>query len=71
MDKQKLKISVLKWTQGDLSSFSVLYDYYVDKIYRFIYFKVPDGEAEDLTEDVFLKVMQKILPQVLPTLLRN
>ena len=59
MDKQKLKISVLKWTQGDVSSFSVLYDYYVDKIYRFIYFKVPDGEAEDLTEDVFLKVMQK------------
>ena len=59
MDKKQLQLSVLKWTQGDVSSFSVLYDYYVDKIYRFIFFKVPDGEAEDLTEDVFLKVMQK------------
>ncbi len=59
MDKQQLKISVLKWHQGDVASFSVLYDFYVDKIYRFIFFKVPFGEAEDLTEDVFLKVMQK------------
>ena len=59
MDKKQLNLEVLKWIEGDLSSFSVLYDYYVDKIFRFIYFKVPGDHAEDLTEDVFVKVMEK------------
>lgn len=59
MEKKQLNLAVLKWIEGDISSFSVLYDYYIDKIFRFIYFKVPPGEAEDLTEDVFVKVMEK------------
>ena len=59
MDKSKLQIAVLKWMEGDCASFSLVYDYYIDKIFRFIYFKVPSGEAEDLTEDVFVKVMEK------------
>ena len=59
MQKNKLQISVLKWLQGDVNAFSLVYDYYIDRIYRFIYFKAPASEAEDLTEEVFLKVMQK------------
>ena len=36
--------------------FSQIYDQYIDKIYRFIYFKVSSQEiAEDITSKVFLK----------------
>ncbi|HEX9664759.1 MAG TPA: RNA polymerase sigma factor [Patescibacteria group bacterium] len=41
--------------------FGAIYDQYIDKIYRFIYFKVRTRqEAEDLTSEVFLKLWQKI-----------
>jgi len=36
--------------------FSEIYDQYIDKIYRFVYFKVSSEEvAEDITSKVFLK----------------
>ena len=36
--------------------FSQIYDQYIDKIYRFVYFKVSSQEiAEDITSKVFLK----------------
>lgn len=36
--------------------FSEIYDQYIDKIYRFVYFKVSSQEiAEDITSKVFLK----------------
>lgn len=40
----------------DPEAFAALYDMYVEKLYRFIYFKVGNREeAEDLTSEVFLK----------------
>lgn len=40
----------------DPQAFGQLYDEYIDKMYRFIFFKVgTKEEAEDLTSDVFLK----------------
>lgn len=40
----------------DSDAFAALYDIYVKRIYRFIYFKVSSREeAEDLTSEVFLK----------------
>jgi len=54
--KIKQKILLLKVQNLDEKAFSAIYDLYVNKIYRFIYFKVPDElEAEDLTSNVFLK----------------
>ncbi len=47
------------WSRGDKESFSKLYDFYVDNIYRFIYFKVHSEDAEDLTELVFIKAWEK------------
>jgi RNA polymerase sigma-70 factor (ECF subfamily) len=56
------KILVGKLNLKDKDAFSALYDLYLDKIYRFIYFKVPTvAEAEDLTSQVFLKVWQMAL----------
>lgn len=56
------ELSLIKNCQsGDLSSFSVLYDFYLDKIYRFIYYRVSHREvAEDLSSQVFLKAIKAI-----------
>lgn len=49
--------------QGDTSAFGSLYERYLDDIYRYVYYRVADQfEAEDLTENVFLKAWQA-LPQ--------
>ena len=49
-------------TKRDTASYGLLYDNYVEKIYRFIYFKVQSREdAEDLTSEVFLKAWQYII----------
>ncbi|HSM55117.1 MAG TPA: sigma-70 family RNA polymerase sigma factor [Candidatus Sulfomarinibacteraceae bacterium] len=46
---------------GDGAAYGVLYERYLDAIYRFIYFRVGSGpEAEDLTEEVFVKAWEAI-----------
>jgi len=41
--------------------YAELYDLFIDKIYRFVFFKVNNQEeAQDLTADVFLRVWQYI-----------
>lgn len=46
---------------GDSEAFGLLYDHYLDPIYRFIYYKVFSRElAEDLTSDVFLKALGRL-----------
>lgn len=45
----------------DPESFTKVYDLYVERIYRFIFFKVASPEdAQDLTSEVFLKTWQYI-----------
>lgn len=46
----------------DKQAFGELYDLYVEKIYRFVYFKISNREeAEDLTSDVFLKTWNYLM----------
>ena len=46
---------------GDRQSFGMLYERYLEQIYRFIYFRVShQQEAEDLTEEVFMRVWQSL-----------
>jgi RNA polymerase sigma-70 factor, ECF subfamily len=46
---------------GDQEMFARLYDAYVERIYRYVYFRVADEEvAEDITSQVFLKVWEKL-----------
>ncbi|MCX6785468.1 MAG: RNA polymerase sigma factor [Candidatus Komeilibacteria bacterium] len=55
------KLLFLKAKQGDAESFTLLFDKYSKKIYRFIYFKVSSKElAEDLASQCFLKVWEQI-----------
>lgn len=45
---------------GDVQAFGKLYDFYVQKIYRYFFFKVSQAEAFDLTENVFLKAWENL-----------
>ena len=47
--------------QGDKEAFAQLYEAYFDKIYRYIVIKIGNkAEAEDMTQQVFLKAYQSI-----------
>jgi RNA polymerase sigma-70 factor (ECF subfamily) len=57
-DKEISKL-VSSWLKGDKAAFGELYDYYIDNLYRFVYFKVKDEkDVEDLVEIAFLKVFE-------------
>ncbi len=57
LSEKKLVYQVTK--NHDPEAFACLYDLYVGRIYRFIFFKVNrKEESEDLTSDVFLKTWQ-------------
>jgi len=44
--------------------FSKIYDQYIDKIYRFVFFKVNSKDiAEDLTSEIFLRVWKRFKNQ--------
>src|SRR5688572_6458230 len=46
---------------GDQETFARLYDAYIERIYRYVYFRVADEElAEDITSQVFLKAWEKL-----------
>ena len=47
--------------KGDLEKFSGLYDVYIGKIYRFIFYKTSHKEtAEDLTSKTFMKALKSV-----------
>lgn len=47
--------------QGDTEAFGLIYDRYVDTVFRFIYFRVGNRPlAEDLTSDTFLRALKRI-----------
>lgn len=49
-------------THRDPEAYAVLYDHYIARIYRFLYFKVSQKEeAEDLTSEVFLKTWNYLI----------
>jgi RNA polymerase sigma-70 factor (ECF subfamily) len=61
LDEEKLKDLVDKAKEHDPEAFGKLYDLFVDKIYRYIFYRVGRAvDAEDLTEDVFMKALEAI-----------
>jgi len=56
------KIAFLKLRSGDSDAFAFFYDKYVKRIYRFVYIRTSNQQiAEDLTQDIFLKVWQHLV----------
>jgi RNA polymerase sigma-70 factor (ECF subfamily) len=46
---------------GEAEAFGLIYDRYVDTVFRFVYFRVGNRQlAEDLTSDTFLRALRRI-----------
>lgn len=46
---------------GDAAAFGQLYDLYLDRVYRYVYYRLGNRQdAEDVTEQVFLRALQAI-----------
>jgi RNA polymerase sigma-70 factor (ECF subfamily) len=52
---------IARCKEGDWRDFDTIYDHYLPKIYRFIYYRTRHKQiAEDLTSTIFLKVVQNL-----------
>lgn len=59
MDKSQVNDLVAKIQKGDEQAFSLIYDEFADRIYKFTCLKVSEPEvAEDLLQEVFVKAWQ-------------
>lgn len=48
-------------TSGDAAAFVALHDRYVERVYRYVYYRVTNrADAEDLTQEVFLRAWRAI-----------
>ncbi len=56
----QIEMCVEKAQKGEEKSFSMLFDAFYDKIFRYVHFRVPAEEVEDIVSDVFLKVVEKL-----------
>ena len=54
------KVLISKLVQGHEQSFREIYDFYVRKVYRFVFSYVKErSEAEDITQNVFMKIWER------------
>jgi len=60
INPEDLEKLVERVQNGDLKAFSKLYDLLVEKVYKYLYFRVDQETAFDLTETTFLKVWENI-----------
>ena len=61
MAKEKILLYKVR-VKKDPDAFAQLYDFYVEPIYRFVYFKLSSKEdAEDITSEVFLKTWNYLI----------
>jgi len=61
MKTNDLKKEAILASRGDKHAFGRLYDVLFDRIYKFVFFRVDSREeAEDITEETFVKVWDKI-----------
>jgi RNA polymerase sigma-70 factor (ECF subfamily) len=63
MNKKNLDIALLltKFRKGDERAFSDLYDLFVDKLYRYLLFKIEEQAIDDIIEVTFLKAWENRL----------
>ncbi|MEP7004213.1 MAG: RNA polymerase sigma factor [Chloroflexota bacterium] len=48
-------------SSGESEAFGILYDRYVDQVYRYVFYRVRnEAEAEDVTSDVFMRALRAI-----------
>lgn len=45
---------------GDKTAISTLYEKHVDQIFRYIAYRVPENDAEDITAEVFVRMVESL-----------
>jgi RNA polymerase sigma-70 factor (ECF subfamily) len=61
VDQDELRDVVLRARAGETDAFGLLYDRYVDLVYRFVYYRVgTHALAEDLTSETFLRALRRM-----------
>lgn len=58
--KEEIEKLVMLVQKGNHDAFAKLYDILIDPIYRYVFYRVKDEDAEDIVETVFLKVWENI-----------
>jgi RNA polymerase sigma-70 factor (ECF subfamily) len=58
--EEEIEILVQEAQNGRTDAFGKIYDFFVQPVYRYIYFKVSREDAMDLTETVFLKMWEHL-----------
>lgn len=54
------KLLITRLGEGNEQAFRVIYDFYVKKVYRFIFSYIKErSEAEDITQNVFMKIWER------------
>lgn len=57
----EVRILVERVQAGDAEAFGLIYDRYVDSVFRFVYFRVGNRQlAEDLTSETFLRALTRV-----------
>ena len=57
----QISLEVAKAIDGDVEAFGQLYQLYIDRIYRYVYYHVGDKmTAEDVTDEVFIRAWKSI-----------
>jgi len=56
----EIEALVKKVQEGDQDAFAKVYDSLIDQVYRYVFYRVKDEDAEDIVENVFLKVWENI-----------
>ncbi len=60
LDTQKIEQLVASAQAGNQKSFETLFEYFFEKIYRYVRFRVSNESVDDIVGDVFLKVVQSL-----------
>ena len=59
--REEIDELVRRAQKGEETAFAALYDHFYGRIFRYVSFKIGNaGEAEDITEDVFLRMLESI-----------
>ena len=59
--EKEIKKLVKRAKSGEADCFGLIYDYYLTRVYRFVFLKVTNKEeAEDITQQVFMKASEAL-----------
>lgn len=60
MNEKDIEKLVYLSQQGDKESFGILYEHFLHELYKYVFFKVEKVDAQDICEEIFVKIWFKI-----------